>query len=311
MKKKLILGLKIIFTIFIFYLLYSFMDVEKTAQQLMKLNLLKSFIICLVWITTLFITTFRWYLLIRPIDKQISYFYLFRSYLIGFFFNTFLPTTIGGDVYRIIRINKMIDSKSQSTAIVFIERLVGFLAIAMLAVVSMLLLGKGVLYEKLRWLAFGSLIVLTISVFTFFNDRFLLLVSKLLKKGSFFKLGERIKKFYEKIHHFKNHKSYLFYTFLISIIYQLVVVLTFYTTARFLMIEISYTHLILFVCMISIITLLPISIGGLGLREGGFALLFELAGFSREGGFAVALLVTFFTTLVHTSGGFFYIFENK
>ena len=54
------------------------------------------------------ISAYRWQLLLSAQAVEAPFWGLFGSYLIGGFFNNFLPTRVGGDVYR------MVDSKKYS-----------------------------------------------------------------------------------------------------------------------------------------------------------------------------------------------------
>src|SRR5205085_4605943 len=53
-----------------------------------------------VLVTSLALTVVRWYLLVRAVGLSIRLTDAFRLGLVGFFFNTFLPGSIGGDVVK-------------------------------------------------------------------------------------------------------------------------------------------------------------------------------------------------------------------
>ena len=58
---------------------------------------------------------------------------LFLSYLVGQFFNFFLPTTVGGDIFRIYDTRHLSQGAARSATIIFIERLSGLFALLVIA----------------------------------------------------------------------------------------------------------------------------------------------------------------------------------
>jgi uncharacterized membrane protein YbhN (UPF0104 family) len=62
-------------------------------------------------------------------ELEYSFPYLLKVLMIGFFFNNFLPTSIGGDAYRVLRTLPATGSKSRALSAVVLERLVGVAAL--------------------------------------------------------------------------------------------------------------------------------------------------------------------------------------
>jgi len=61
-------------------------------------------------------------LLIHEKSNEVSRLYLFKLYFVGAFFNNFMPTSIGGDVYKVYKLGKKIDSPVVGFSSVFTER---------------------------------------------------------------------------------------------------------------------------------------------------------------------------------------------
>ena len=68
------------------------------------------------------ISSVKWSLFIHERGIQISQVRLFNLYLIGMFFNNFLPSMVGGDIARIVKLGRLMRSHSRSFASVFLER---------------------------------------------------------------------------------------------------------------------------------------------------------------------------------------------
>jgi uncharacterized protein (TIRG00374 family) len=74
----------------------------------------------------------RWGVLLHARNQGQPYSWLVKAYLAGQFANNFLPTSVGGDAVRAAQLARRIGSLSQASASVFLERLVGFLALSMI-----------------------------------------------------------------------------------------------------------------------------------------------------------------------------------
>jgi uncharacterized protein (TIRG00374 family) len=102
------------------------------AQDRDKLNDVNWTLIPLAWLLTLVSTGFkaiRWGLLVRLSHMNLSFRRLFGSYLVGAFFNTILPTSVGGDAVRAVDVANSTGRVADSTSSVLIERGMGLLAI--------------------------------------------------------------------------------------------------------------------------------------------------------------------------------------
>jgi uncharacterized protein (TIRG00374 family) len=100
----------------------------------------------LAWLLMLISTTikaFRWSLLVRQSHMNIPFRSLLASYLVGSFFSTVLPTSVGGDAVRAVDVAAHTGRKTDSASSVLIERGVGLLAIAGFGSVFALFLKRG------------------------------------------------------------------------------------------------------------------------------------------------------------------------
>ena len=79
------------------------------------------------------ISAYRWQILIRAQGDQVPLGYLAKSYLVGTFFNNFLPTRFGGDIVRIWDGSRYSESLTKSSAIVVVERLTGVIVLLLFA----------------------------------------------------------------------------------------------------------------------------------------------------------------------------------
>ncbi len=209
----------------------------------------------------------RWKMLLKIQNISISFFKLYLYYLIGFFFNNFLPTNVGGDVSRVYNVGKSSGKITESFAVVFFERFIGFITIFLLAFVSMLF--------HTEWFSKGY-IVFTITVFLLsistiilvvFNSKIRFIIKGLISKINFMNINRKLTDFYKVIYTFKNHTKIIIYTFVISIIYQLLLVVMNWFAASAVGISVTFMSLLFALQISTLICLVPISVNGLGVRE--------------------------------------------
>jgi glycosyltransferase 2 family protein len=98
--KSLINSLKILFTILLLFIVFKSVDISKIGHDLKAFNL-KSLLLILVlcWIGQLLCSE-RWRILAGSLQMQGSYRSFVKMYFVGMFFNIGLPSLIGGDVIK-------------------------------------------------------------------------------------------------------------------------------------------------------------------------------------------------------------------
>ena len=88
--------------------------------------LLLATVICIIG---LFITFMRWHFLVRAIGLPFSRYNAIRLGLVGYYFNTFLPGAIGGDIVKAYAIARESSKRTQAVATVVIDRIIGLWAL--------------------------------------------------------------------------------------------------------------------------------------------------------------------------------------
>ncbi|MCU0490504.1 MAG: flippase-like domain-containing protein [Chloroflexaceae bacterium] len=85
------------------------------------------------------LSTLRWQALLAGRGQAQPLPWLLAIYLAGQFANNFLPTSVGGDAVRLVQLGRRIGSYSQASASVFLDRLMGFLALSLIASLALVL----------------------------------------------------------------------------------------------------------------------------------------------------------------------------
>lgn len=84
------------------------------------------------------LSAYKWGLLLRANRQGQPYRWVLAVYLLGQFANNFLPTSVGGDAMRVLALGRRTGSYARASASVFVERLSGFLALSLIALVALL-----------------------------------------------------------------------------------------------------------------------------------------------------------------------------
>ena len=289
LNKILFFILKLVVSSSLLYFVLSNTGVEKVFAIIKTINPLAFIGVIFIYIASIYVSSIRWRLLLPEEFKGKR---LFSFYLIGSFFNTFLPGIVGGDAVKTYYLYKETNKGSLSFASVFMDRYIGFISLMTIALISF---AAGFEYVK------GSLIewLLPTIVFSFLFGSFAIFRLR-LGKGI-----KALSEFYGYFSEYSSQKALLIKTLMLSCAIQVMSILSMYIIALGLGQHIYLSYFFIFFPIIITISTLPISISGIGLREGAFVLLFGMAGVKPE--MATAMSFAWFLSIA--SGGLAGLFE--
>lgn len=92
---------------------------------------------CLLHIVGFSQISLRWQILLKAQGVNTGFFQLLSYYFMAAFFNTFLPSTIGGDTVRALESKRLTGSTTTSVMVVIIERLTGLLALVLISLTAL------------------------------------------------------------------------------------------------------------------------------------------------------------------------------
>jgi len=279
----------------------NILDILKTANIYLLLLSLSTHIFG-IWITAV-----RWKTLLDTQKAGLGARTLIVSVLIGFFFNNFLPTAIGGDVFRAYDASKKGKiALGTSASIILVERFSGIVCAGVYAIAA-LFLGFTAIGNQSVIIPVVIFFVLSIIL------AFLIINPSVLKFGRLFdrfrifrNLKEKLSDVYRTLRSFKEYKMALVKILIYSFLLQFAVILNFYFAARALGIDLSLTSFIFMVPVITVITMLPISIGGMGLRENSLVFIMVALGAANDKAALCSLLIFTMLIIVGIIGGITY-----
>lgn len=289
--KPAILVLKLSVSILLLYFLISRFGGNKILENVRMINPLSFIAAVGLSFLAYYLASLRWRILI---PYHIAITRLFAINMIGAFFNSCMPGIIGGDAvksYYLSRELKKNGNELQSPAhhqpaltenviaiaSVFIDRYAGFVA---LMIIGMIAFPFGISYlqgTRAKWLMPAFFISFLLSSLAIFK----------------FRVGEKLKflsGFYKHFQTYLLKKDILIKVFLYSVLIQMLSIFSLYILSYGLSLKLSFLSLLIFVPIITFVTLIPISISGLGLREGAFVLLLGTQGVSSDASMTLSIV---------------------
>jgi uncharacterized membrane protein YbhN (UPF0104 family) len=230
----------------------------------------------------------RWWRLLRRLGERPAVGAVWRDLLVGALFNTFLPTSFGGDVVRAIRMSRRLDGGYHAWSSSLFERLVGLLTLAIAGAVGVSFAIGDVLPSRLRIIVVGMALAFAVGFF-FVSAPLRLLVHMLEKRlpsnfiadvrgvvtdleGPLATMPARLETF-----------AWSAAGFAVNVGYMIV-------GARALGASEHALALVVGIPIVSVLSLAPVSLGGHGLREGLFVVVLGILGFPKDVALGLALL---------------------
>jgi uncharacterized protein (TIRG00374 family) len=303
LKWKAVFVLKTLVSVVLLTLVLTRVDLSKALAGLNDISF--SFIVFALALYTgcQWLSCLRWQVILRATGYHVGLVALLRSYFAGMFLNVFLPGALGGDVYRIYRLGRQTGDAEASLVSVFLERFTGLGALTLLALlglpVSFGLLGSW----DIQLLFMACLAVLVAGVLLMANRTLFSLAEPWLCRLCLSGLVARLARIQDLLRVFTRRRWALFQSVGISLGLQLAIVTYHYLIARQLHIAISFLEMLVFIPIVAVITLLPVSLGGLGVKEGLWVLLFSRSGLTVEQALLLSVTLTGLSWLLALPGG--------
>jgi len=267
------------------------------------------------------ISSWRWQMLARILDFGGSVGRFIAYYFIGMLFNLFLPTSVGGDVVRAWYLASQEETPSSPTAgrpagrrlaaflSVFAERFSGVLMLLLLACVSACFCPIPLPGWLVRCVAgigiasvAGVLALPSIMLLTDRKDR-LPTGGVLGRAVQWFFRSRSVESLVAMVRRYGSHRGVIGLALALSVVVQLGSVLQFGLLARSMGLEIPWLYLGVVVPLVSLLTLLPISINGIGLRAAATVVLLGPVGVSKEQAVMLSALGFTLIVLISLAGG--------
>jgi uncharacterized protein (TIRG00374 family) len=240
---------------------------------------------------------FKWLLLLRPRGVELRFGKTLAIYCVSSFWGQVLPMTVGADVVRLWLTTRVTNRFAVVAASIAMERLLGFLAALLFALVGLLLLGEIVIVGldanlgALWWaglaLVGGGLAAFWLSLSQRLFEALYRAVPQRLADT---KLMRRVRELHEAYLEYRAHGVALRKFFAWTLLEQLAPIVFIWLSARAIGVDLDLLVAAAVAPLATLVTRVPISLAGIGVFEGTFMLLLPLGGVSAADAVSMALL---------------------
>lgn len=246
----------------------------------------------------------RWYIFMRALSLKAPAGEVVRYFFIGLFCNLFLPTSIGGDVIKAMGLSSSIGQKAKVVASILLDRLSGFGGLVVLALAAYVF-GSAVIAAPAVIVPVLTLTALSLMVgFMLFHDEVYEWCCRIFKVVP--RLHKALMEMHADVVLMKRRKRTALGCVALSLIVQVLGAYMYFLISLALGQKAGLLYFLIVSPIVSAITFLP-SIGGLGVREFGWAYFLGHVGVDRGIAIGISLVSFLFVIITGVIGGVFYV----
>ena len=263
--------------------------------------------------------TARWWALLIPLGLKPSFVKAIVDSLVGLFYGLFVPTGLAGDAVRALRLGKRRQDEQhhalqKAFVSVAVDRIIGLFALLLLFGIP--LIGNRAKWQGLQvsWLG-GAIVaglVLAMALVAGLGQpllrRLTAWVQHKEQAGSIRPpllkwLLHKVVQFWNVFQDYAQARRFVALSIVIAVLYQLCLTWVYYAAGAVLGIEVGFGDYVWIVALVTLAQILPITVAGVGVREGLFAFLLGQYGVTTETSLALSLVVFSVTLLFGLLGG--------
>ncbi len=280
---------KIAITSIIFYLLFTHVNLQQISDLLKHIHPLFLLVAIILHLAAFLCGSVRWWLLLRHIEPGRTYWSIAPAYYLGLFANNFLPTGFGGDAVRATYLSARGQSLSKLVSSTIVDRALGLITLLLTGLLAILLQNIFPLGSKNILLLAGAALVILIGGWLLFSPGTLDLAHTWQKNSNRFFIQVIINTL-KLFHAYRHTPKLLLVGMLLSILVQILVIGVYTVLGKGLGLELPTAAYFIIVPLVMLATNVPLSLGGLGLREGALVVLMSGAGVDYEKAVIISLL---------------------
>jgi uncharacterized protein (TIRG00374 family) len=260
-----------------------------------------------LWFAGIFVSTMRWRAYLDALELHMPLPTLVRLYFVGTFFNAFLPTGIGGDAYKAVRIGRDRNAMTNAFASVFLDRFAGIVALAVIGLAGVgSELARNDKDLRVALLSFALCAAVLVAALLLLGPG-----ERLLGKGKWIKshgIGGTLRRAVRAIHTAGRHRDAATRGAIYGVLFQFLVVGYHLAIAHALRITlVSVGAMTGIVVVASLATMIPLTVNGLGFRETAYVWGLATFGVAHAHGRAFAILVLAVLLAASLAGGLVYV----
>jgi uncharacterized membrane protein YbhN (UPF0104 family) len=261
-----------------------------------------------IYLLTQGISALRWTALARPLGIETPFKNLVQYYLIGMFFNLFAPSTVGGDVTRVYYLVKDDEARARGRTVspvhaaisVLMDRAIGMVVLVWLGALGLLLFPYYAVPQTVRS------VTLLLAVGLLAGALITPMLRRLLPEDG----HQLVVKLRLAMRSYRSQWRVLVAAAALSLLAHLIQAWMHTLMGRALELEVPFSFCLIIYPLVGTFAAIPISLNGLGLREGGYIFLLATIGIGTEKGIAFGMLLFLIIVLDSLIGGLLFLFQQ-
>lgn len=269
---------KLAVTAGLLYWLLAAVDTDKVLDALSAIDAQEIALGVALCSAAFLLGALRWWLLLRHVEKNAAFLATLPSYYVGILFNNLLPSSMGGDVVRTMHLAlRGFDARVLAGSAV-VDRVVGLAVTLVVGALSLSFSEELASSFNERW-AIGLLVVaITLGAFIGFSDGFRNLIQRLADRYRNTTVRSFLLETLWICHSYRSGLQRILIAGVLTFVVQSCVILVYYLLGRELNLSLSLWTYFAIVPVVFVAASIPISLGGLGVREGALVICLTAAG---------------------------------
>lgn len=286
--RRLELGARVLFSTGLIVALFSLVGVEHVVSTLRLLSIRTVVAVLALYYGGMLISVFRWSAFLQAKGATVSTGRLYRSYLLGSFFNNFLPTSFGGDLTKLYSLRRAVRGDVLAASIL-LERATGLLVLVGLALISSAAMWQEPAFRATAIIGLSLSGAAALSLFSlrgFFSNR----CADNHLKGPGSKLLGKLKTVLCEV--VKTNVGFTGWlrVLALSVLFVFQGALASFLYFADLGANIALHQILVGLAVVQLVGLIPFTINGIGAREGAYVVMFGAFGVPAEISLSVALI---------------------
>jgi glycosyltransferase 2 family protein len=236
------------------------------------------------------VMTERWrVLLVARGRREPGFGWLLETTLVSLLLGQVLPTAVGGDAVKAIDLSRRTGARAEAISSVLVDKLLGLGALVLLAAAGAASGGAGFGGNTVLGVELGVGLLSAGSLAVLFSRRARRGLRPLRPLARRLRIEGPMRSLYEGLHAYREHPGALAWVFVLAIAAQLLRVITVAVLVHGMHLHVGFGTLLLLCPVLFLVTIVPISLNGVGLREATFVVVLASVDVAREDAFVLGL----------------------
>lgn len=295
--------IRIVITLVILFLIFRNIEFQSVKNIIAQANIKLLLLAVMFQLFSTLLAGFRWGKVMSKLKFEKNSDFYIRSYFKGSFFNQGLPTSIGGDAVRVLDVASSGHRKRDAFVGVFIDRILGLAGLLILNLVANFFLP-----ELLPYNLFLMINLIVLAGLVGFIGFIYIHKIKALKKGRILNYILRVSNQLNQVLHDLRSISFHLIT---GILIHLFSIINIYLIGQSVGLDYDLLTMAVIVPPVVLLTLIPVSLAGWGIREGAMIGLFSLIGAATANVLSMSILYGIILIVASLPGLYTFIYQKK